>query len=132
MAHRAGACRSKPPIACIAISDKPAYPEPAYRFLPSFHNELWTCMPEPLSMKIGLGMNVDVLTYLLAAFLRRYLYFSSLSAIPPSGATFLSVSPWPPDATSRCWASVLSPQWIMVGNIPELGSWRASDGGTGK
>src|SRR5207244_7104372 len=93
IAHRAGACRSKPPIACIAISDKPAYPEPAYRFLPSFHNELWTCMPEPLSMKIGLGMKVAVLPYLLATFLMMYLYLRTLSAISTSGANFMSISP---------------------------------------
>ena len=38
-------------------------------------------MPEPLSMKIGLGMNVTVLPAWRAVFLTTYLYFMTLSAV---------------------------------------------------
>ena len=49
--------------------------EPANRLSPSFHSEVWTCMPVPLSMNSGLGMNVAVLPCFLATFLTMYLYF---------------------------------------------------------
>ena len=39
------------------------------------------CMPEPLSMKSGFGMNVTVLPACYAVFLTTYLYFSTLSAV---------------------------------------------------
>jgi hypothetical protein len=38
-------------------------------------------MPEPLSWKIGLGMNVTVLPACRAVFLMAYLYFMTLSAV---------------------------------------------------
>ena len=37
--------------------------------------------PEPLSMKMGLGINVTVLLFILATFFTTYLYFITLSAI---------------------------------------------------
>ena len=40
---------------------------------PSFHSDWWTCIPEPFSSKIGLGMNVAVLPALAASFLTTYL-----------------------------------------------------------
>jgi hypothetical protein len=42
-------------------------------FCPFFHNDWWTCMPEPLSAKTGFGMNVAVLPARHAAFLTTYL-----------------------------------------------------------
>jgi hypothetical protein len=39
------------------------------------------CIPEPLSWKIGLGMNVTVLPFCRAVCLTTYLYFITLSAL---------------------------------------------------
>ena len=89
-------------------------------------------MPLPLSMKSGLGMNVAVLPCLRATFLTMYLYLSTLSAISTSGAKRMSISPWPPVATSWCWASIFRPHSIIVSIISERMSCRASEGGTGK
>ena len=41
--------------------------------LPSFQSDWWQCMPEPLSPKIGFGMNVAVLPAARATFLTTYL-----------------------------------------------------------
>src|SRR3954468_17349277 len=41
-AHRAAACLGRPPTAYRAASDRPAYPAPANRFLPSRHSDAWT------------------------------------------------------------------------------------------
>ena len=39
------------------------------------------CMPEPLSMNSGFGMNVTVLPAFHAVFLTTYLYLRTLSAV---------------------------------------------------
>ena len=49
-------------------------------------------MPEPLSLKIGLGMNVTVLPYWLATLLMIYLYFIMLSADLSSVSNRKSIS----------------------------------------
>ena len=56
------------------MSLNPAYPDSSKkRFCPFFHNDWWTCIPEPLSSKTGLGMNVAVLPAFHATFLTTYL-----------------------------------------------------------
>ena len=47
---------------------------------PPFQRLWCTCMPEPLSLKTGLGMNVAVLPYCLATLRTTYLYVITLSA----------------------------------------------------
>ena len=47
---------------------------------PSFQIDWWTCMPEPLSPKIGFGMKVAVLPLRQATFLTMYLNFITSSA----------------------------------------------------
>src|SRR5437868_7889919 len=74
-AHNAAACLSRPPTAYRAASDRPAYPAPANRFRPSFHSDAWTCRPDPLSPKSGLGMNVAVLPCRRATFLTTHVNF---------------------------------------------------------
>jgi hypothetical protein len=41
--------------------------------IPSSQSDWWQCMPEPLSPKIGLGMNVADLPACRAVFLTTYL-----------------------------------------------------------
>ena len=65
---------SRPPIACNAVSLKPAYPLPPNSGLPSFHSERCVCIPLPLSSNTGFGMNVTVFPCRLATFLMMYLY----------------------------------------------------------
>src|SRR5579864_2927792 len=62
-ATSAGACFSNPPIYHSAICESPAYPSPAKSGLPFAHKDWCVCIPEPLSPKIGFGMNVTVLPY---------------------------------------------------------------------
>ena len=52
---------------------------------PSFQMLWWTCMPEPLSPKMGLGMKVTVLPFRRATFLITYLNRMRLSAIYDQG-----------------------------------------------
>ena len=54
----AGACAMMPATYERARSERPAYPSPAKSGSPSRHSDWWTCMPEPLSPKIGFGMKV--------------------------------------------------------------------------
>jgi hypothetical protein len=42
--------------------------------VPSFQSDWCVCMPEPLSPKIGFGMNVTDLPTARATFLTTYLY----------------------------------------------------------
>src|SRR5437588_10213762 len=81
-ARIAGACASSPPMYHRPRSLTPAYPTSSQnRFSPSRHSDWCVCMPEPLSMKIGFGMNVTVLPAWRAVFLTTYLYLSTLSAV---------------------------------------------------
>ena len=68
--------------------------------LPPFQSDMCVCMPEPLSMNTGLGMKVAVLPCMCATFLTMYLYSTSLSAISTIGLNRMSISHWPPVATS--------------------------------
>ena len=61
--------------------------------IPVFHREKWTCMPLPLSMNTGLGMNVAALPCLRATFLTMYLYTVKWSAIVRICWNFRSISP---------------------------------------
>src|SRR6476659_10986379 len=77
-----GACDSRPPMYQRAMSDRPPYPfSSKNRGSPPFHSDWWQCMPEPLSWKIGFGMNVTVLLLRHATFLMTHLYFIIPSAI---------------------------------------------------
>ena len=80
-------------------------------------------MPEPLSSKIGFGMNVRLLPAAQATFLRTYLNVISLSAIARSVSNLMPISPWPPEATSWWWSSVWMPTWCSVADISERRSW---------
>src|SRR5438093_752758 len=62
-------------------------------------------MPEPLSPKIGFGMNVTLLPAARAAFLTTYLYVMTWSAMRVSVWYRRSISHWPPEATSWWWNS---------------------------
>src|SRR5260370_1407648 len=73
-ARIARACLSTPPMALSAMSLMPAYFSPANSGWLPFHNEKCVCIPDPLSSKIGLGMNVAVLPWRRATFLMTYLY----------------------------------------------------------
>src|SRR4051812_12723531 len=73
-ASTAGACVNRPPMYQRAMSDRPAYPASEKNSgSPPFHNDWWQCMPEPLSWKIGLGMNVADLPAAHATFFTTYL-----------------------------------------------------------
>src|SRR5260221_10656178 len=80
-ARIARACLSTPPIALRAMSLMPAYFSPANSGWLPFHSEKCVCIPEPLSSKIGLGMNVAVLPWRRAAFFMEHLYHIIWSAI---------------------------------------------------
>ena len=41
--------------------------------MPSFQSDWWVCMPEPLSPKIGFGMNVALFPAALATLRTTYL-----------------------------------------------------------
>ena len=73
-ASNAGACMSSPPTYARASCESPAYPDlSAISGVPSFQRDWCVCMPEPLSPKIGFGMNVTVLPAARATFLTTYL-----------------------------------------------------------
>src|SRR5579859_4515840 len=95
IAASAGPCLISPPIYHNAISDSPAYPSPENSGLPSFHSDWCVCMPLPLSLKSGLGMNVTVLPTRLATFFAMYLYSIMLSAERTSRLNFRSISVCP-------------------------------------
>src|SRR6185312_5002438 len=82
------------------MSDSPAYLSPANRFFSSFQIDWWQCMHEPLSPKIGLGMNVAVRPLARATFLTTYLYHMVQSAIFLRLLKRIDSSHWPPVATS--------------------------------
>ena len=63
-------------------------------------------MPEPLSPKSGLGMNVAVLPLRRATLRMMYLASITWSALSTSGSGIRSISHWPPVATSWKWAAV--------------------------
>ena len=72
-------------------------------------------MPEPLSSKIGFGMNVRLLPACQATFLRTYLNVIRLSAIASSVSKRMPISPWPPEATSWWCSSVAMPtSWSVA------------------
>ena len=77
-------------------------------------------------------MKVTVLPYLCAVFLMMYLKSRRLSACLTIGAYFMSISAWPPVATSWCCASISSPHSIMFSIISLRRSWKWSIGGQGK
>src|SRR5215470_1603156 len=79
-AASAGACFRMPPMYAIASSLMPPYLSPANSGFSPFQIDWWTCMPEPLSPKIGFGMNVAVLPLRQATFLTMYLNFMTSSA----------------------------------------------------
>ena len=89
-------------------------------------------MPEPLSMKIGLGMKVTVLPYFFAVFLVTYLYQSTLSAIFTRVSNRMSISVWPAEATSWWWTSIFTPTLSRFSTISDRRSWWWSAGATGK
>ena len=73
-ARIARAWASSPPMYQRPMSDSPAYPVSEKKSgSPPFQSDWWVCMPEPLSWKIGLGMNVTVLPRLLPTFFTTYL-----------------------------------------------------------
>src|SRR5206468_4446222 len=82
------------------MSDSPAYLSPANRFFSSFQIDWWQCMPDPLSPKMGFGMNVAVFPNLRAVFLTTYLYHMVQSAIFFKLLKRIDNSHCPPDATS--------------------------------
>ncbi len=89
-------------------------------------------MPVPLSPKSGLGIRVTVLPCLRATFLMMYLYHIKLSAILVRLLNCMSISAWPPVATSWCCASTAIPTCSMTRTISERMSFMLSVGGTGK
>ena len=77
-----------------AMSDRPAYPVSEKNSgLPSFQSDWCVCMPEPLSWKMGFGMNVSVLPAAWAVRLRMYLNVISWSPIASSVLNFVPISP---------------------------------------
>src|SRR5580765_5491978 len=99
-ARIARACLSTPPMANRARSLMPAYFSPANSGWLPFHSEKCVCIPEPLSSKIGLGINVAVFPCRRATFLTMYLYHIIWSPILTSSWNFMSISHWPAVATS--------------------------------
>ena len=89
-------------------------------------------MPEPLSWNSGLGMKVAVLPHLRAVFFAQYLYQSTLSAIFVSVSKRMSISVWPPVATSWWCTSTRTPTLSSASTMSERMSWNWSMGGTGK
>ena len=89
-------------------------------------------MPDPLSPNSGFGMNVAVMPCSRATFLTMYLYITIWSAIFTSGWKRMSISHWPPVATSWCCASTSMPASIIFIDIAVRMSWSWSLGGTGK
>jgi len=57
-------------------------------------------MPDPLSMKSGLGMNVATKPFWAQTFLTTYLYIITLSAMFTSVSKRMSISVWPAVPTS--------------------------------
>src|SRR5579859_6579584 len=96
----AGACFKSPPAYHSAVWLRSAYLSPPKSGLPFFQSDWWVCIPEPLSLKTGLGMNVAVLPALLATFRTMYLYFIILSAALIRVSNRKSISHWPAVATS--------------------------------
>ena len=80
-------------------------------------------MPEPLSWKIGLGMNVSDLPWRRATFFSTYLNVISWSAPASSVLNLVPISPWPPLATSWWCSSTSMPSSISVAAISERRSW---------
>jgi hypothetical protein len=89
-------------------------------------------MPEPLSPKIGFGMNVAVLPWRRATFLTTYLYAITWSAIRVSVWNRRSISHWPPEATSWWWNSHGMPSRSSVSTISLRMSLSVSCGAGGK
>src|SRR5262249_58283755 len=102
------------------------------RFLPFFQIDWWVCIPEPLSWKSGLGMNVAVLPHFRAVFFAQYLYHMTLSAILVSVSNRMSTSVCAAVATSWWWTSTPTPALSRARTMSERMSWNLSIGGTGK
>jgi hypothetical protein len=110
----------------------PPYSLPANSGFSPFQIDWWTCMPLPLSPKIGFGMNVAVLPCFQATFLTMYLYHISASPICSSGRKRMSISAWPAVATSWCCFSTRMPTDSIMRHISVRMSCWVSLGGTGK
>ena len=76
-------------------------------------------MPEPLSPKIGLGMNVTVLPCACATPLMMYLNSISRSAVFSSVPKRMLISAWPGLPTSWCCISTWMPASIRARVISE-------------
>ncbi len=59
------------------------------------HRLWWTCIPEPLIPKIGLGMNVAYRPCCWAIALSAYLKVTALSAVRSASEYSKSISCWP-------------------------------------
>ena len=89
-------------------------------------------MPEPFASKTGFGMNVVVKPFTRAVCFTTYLYSISWSDSLSRSLNFMSISAWPPDATSWCCASTSMPNFCMLSTISVRRSWKWSTGGAGK
>src|SRR4029450_377766 len=89
-------------------------------------------MPEPLSWKSGLGMNVAVLPHFRAVFFAQYLYQQTLSAILVRVSKRISISVWPPVATSWWCTSTRTPTDSSASTMSDRMSWNLSIGGAGE
>ena len=77
-------------------------------------------------------MKVAVLPHLRAVFFAQYLYQQTLSAIFVSVSNRMSISVWPPVATSWWCTSTRTPTLSRASTMSERMSWNLSMGGTGK
>ena len=89
-------------------------------------------MPEPLSPKIGLGMNVAVLPLRHATFFTRYLNFMTSSALCSSSLKRQLISACPAVPTSWWARSTCSPVLSISMTISSRRSPKWSYGATGK
>ncbi len=89
-------------------------------------------MPEPLSPKIGFGMNVAVLPLRQATFLTRYLNFMTLSAVTSSSSNRKLISACPAVPTSWWARSTTRPVFSISVTISSRRSPKWSYGATGK
>src|ERR1041384_6331271 len=87
-------------------------------------------MPEPLSPKMGFGMNVAVLPAWRAVFLTTYLYHMVQSAIFLRLLNRIDSSHWPPVATSWWNTSTGMPTFSRFMAMRARRSCRLSVGGT--
>ena len=89
-------------------------------------------MPEPLSPKIGFGMNVAVLPLRQATLLTMYLNFITSSALASSSSKRQLISAWPAVPTSWWARSTIRPDFSSSIAISSRKSPKWSYGATGK